>query len=339
MKKFQNIRVGSRRGLVAVVGVAALLAASGCAGVQGGNSAEDSGEFPSRAVALTVPYNPGGSSDLIARALAQGLDKPLGQPVVVENKPGGGGVVGAREVLNASGNGYSIVELSQSQFSISPLVESENNLLDLEDMRLIAGLTTEEYALVVPVDSPYDSLEDLLQADKVTFSHSGVGTGTHYALEVLFEEAGVNGNGVPFDGSSPSLTALIGGQVEVSAGNIAEVMPQIKGGKLKALATFSAERSEFLPEVPTATESGYDIVLDQRRVIAAPAAMSDEVAGILEEAIDQAEEQQDYQDFLKDNYIAYWGADADATKEQLLAASDEIAAKTKKLGIEFGQNS
>ncbi|GER23293.1 ABC transporter substrate-binding protein [Zafaria cholistanensis] len=338
MKKIQTIGAGSRRGLAAAAGVAALLALTGCGGVQGGDKAEDPSKYPSRAIELTVPYDPGGSTDLIARALAQGLDEPLGEPVVVANKPGGGGVLGAREVLGTSGNGYSIVTLSQSQFSISPLVESDSNLLDLEEMRVLAGLTTEEYALVVPADSPYASLQDLLTADKVSFSHSGVGTGTHYALEVLFKDAEVQANGVPFDGSNPSLTALLGGQVDVSAGNIAEVMPQIKAGKIKPLATFSAERSEFLPDVPTATEAGYDIVLDQRRFIAAPAGLSDEVADKLQTAIGEAESQQAYKDFLEKNYIAYWGADPEATKQQLKEATEAIATKTQELGIDFGQN-
>lgn len=318
--------------------VALALPLSACSGVQGGDAADASGDFPSRAVELTVPYNPGGSSDLIARAIAQDIQPTLGQPMVVVNKPGGGGVVGAREALGAAPNGYSIAELSKSQFTISPLVESEGNFLDLEEMRIIAGLTTEEYALVVNADSDFETLEDLLETDeKVTFGHSGVGTGTHYSLEVLFREAGVDANDVPFDGSSPSITALMGNQVDVSAGNIAEVMSQIESGALRPLATFSAERSEFLPDVPTAAESGYDIVLDQRRIIAAPLDTSDEIAQVLEDAIGSVEETDSYQSFLEDNYIAFWGADPTETKEHLIEDRDATKAKTEDLGIDFSE--
>ena len=315
-----------------------LISVSACSGVQGGDAAEAEGKFPSRAVELTVPYDAGGSSDLIARALAQDIQAELGQPMVVVNKPGGGGVVGARDALGAAPNGYSIAELSKSQFTISPLVESEDNVLDLNQLRIVAGLTTEEYALVVNADSEYETLDDLLKTDKkLTFGHSGVGTGTHFAQEVLFSSAGIEANDVPFDGSSPSITALLGDQVDVSAGNIAEVMSQIEAGKLRPLATFSAERSEFLPDVPTAEEAGYDIVLDQRRFIAAPADTPDEIVNALDDSFDAIEESQEYKEFLDDNYIAFWGADAEETKQHLEDERAAIETATKDLGIDFGQ--
>jgi tripartite-type tricarboxylate transporter receptor subunit TctC len=312
---------------------------AGCGGVQGVSSGAGLKDFPSRSVELTVPYAPGGSTDLISRSLADSLKETLGQSVVVLNKPGGGGVVGARQALGSSADGHSLVTLSKSQFTVSPLIDAEENRLDLEQLQLVSGLTTEEYALVVNVDSPYQSLKDLLASGTdLKFGFSGVGTGTHYLQEVLFKQAGVNATGVPFDGSSAAITALLGNHVNVGGGNIAEVMSQVKAGKLRPLAVFSPERSKFLPEVPTAKELGYDLVLDQRRIIAAPKDVPEDVVKTLAEAIHKAEESKEYQDFLAANYVAYWGANASDTKAHLEQERKVLADKTQELQIEFGQS-
>lgn len=330
----KNRYVGSHRWWLAAA--ATSLMVSGCSGVQGGAAQEDAANFPSRAVELTVPYNPGGALDLVGRALAAGMEDPLGQPVIVVNKPGGGGVIGAREVLNGPADGYAEVLLNKSQFTISPLVESGSDVLQLDQMKFLAGLTVEEYALVVQADSPYQTLQDLTEsAEPITFSHSGNGSGTHYALEVLFKEAGTQATGIPFDGANPSVTALLGGQVTASGGTIAEVMPQIKAGKLRPLATFSETRSEFLPDVSSAREAGYDIVLDQRRIVAAPSGVSDEVAAALITAINTAEETPAYVEFLEANYISQWNADPEETREHLEEDAAAVRKKTEELGVKL----
>jgi putative tricarboxylic transport membrane protein len=324
----------SRRWSIALF-VTVGLAVMGC-GVSGGGSGSDSGkDYPSKAVELTVPSDPGGSTDLIGRAFAKAAEKPLGQSVAVVNKPGANGKVGGKAVLSSTPDGYKIVLLPQSLYAIGPLLGDDPDAIQLDDMTLLSGLTVEDYVMVVPADSKYKTLKDVLADKDVKYGTTGAGTGSQLAQALLFGQAKVDATDVPLDGGGPLVTALLGSQVDVGTTQIAESARQIKAGKLRPLAVFSRKRLPAFPDVPTARESGYDIVVDQRRYLAAPKGLPKEVRSKLEESITSAVNDPGYRKFLKENYVGNWVVPPAEAEKTLNDNKAKYAALAKKYGVKL----
>ncbi|MFF5989006.1 tripartite tricarboxylate transporter substrate binding protein [Prauserella flavalba] len=311
---------------------AAALVLSACS-VQGGSGGEGGGDYPTRAVEFTVPTEPGGSTDLITRALTKSLEEPLGQSTVVVNKPGANGKIAGKDVFSSNPDGYRLAVMPQSLFAVGPLVLDDPDAIQLEDMTFIKGLAVEDYVMVVPADSPIKSVEDLKKAGSVKYGTTGAGTGSQLAQALLLGLQKVRGTAVPFDGGGPTLTAVLGGKVDAAGLQIAEAYEQIRAGELRALAVFSEKRLEALPDVPTATELGYDVVVDQRRFVAAPAGLPDDVRDKLASAIDEATRSAEYTKVLEDSYIGRWDADGQAVGEQLRKARDQFKTMTTELGV------
>jgi tripartite-type tricarboxylate transporter receptor subunit TctC len=323
------------------LGVAALMltacAAQACS-VQGGGSGggDDAGsEYPTRPVEFTVPSDPGGSTDLITRALAKSIEKPLGTKPVVVNKPGANGKIAGKDVFSSKPDGYRVAVMPQSLFAVGPLVVKDPDAIKIQDMTIVKGLTVEDYVMVVPAASKYKTIKDIVAADRIKYGTSGAGTGNQLAQALLFGKTKVPATAVPFDGGGPQLTAILGRKVDVGTLQIAEAYKQIQAGKLRPLAVFSAERLQALPDVPTATESGYGIVVDQRRFVAAPPGLPADVRDKLASAIDQAVASPEYQQLLKQNYIGQWNANSDAVVQQLTKSRDGFANLTKSLGVKL----
>ncbi|WP_158630344.1 Bug family tripartite tricarboxylate transporter substrate binding protein [Glycomyces terrestris] len=326
-----------RRGLLAGLAVSPLAAVAACQ-VQGGADAAEA-DFPTRAVDFMVPFDPGGSGDLVSRAVAEAAEEPLGQSLAVSNKPGANGAVGLKELLAGDADGYTIALAVKSLFAITPLAVDDPDAVVIDDFRIIATLTQEAYVLVVHADSPYQTLDDLLAAGSVDYATTGVGTGSQLSAQLLFTGAGIDATDVPFDGGAPAVTALLGQQVDAVSASLAETMPQIEAGELRAVAVFSEERSPFLNEVPTAVESGYDVVVDQRRFIVVPAEVGDEAAGVLSLAFEEARESPEYGQFLQDNYMDRWEVDSLEAKTHLSDAAAEYAALVEDAGLDLGEGS
>lgn len=314
-----------REALRAGAGAGAGLLLAGC-GVQGGSSGgggggEKESDYPTRAVELVAPFSPGGSTDLISRAIAKAAKEPLGQAMVVVNREGANGAVGGREVVTGNPDGYRVVFLPTSLFTITPQVVKDADTLSLDDMRIITGLTVENIVLLSHRDSPYKTLDDLLKekdsGKRVSYSHSGTGSGLQFAQNVFYRRAGINAADVPFDGAAPAITALLGKQVDAGASQIAESIKQVQAGELRHLGIFSAERSELLPDVPTMKEQGFDIQIDQVRFIAAPPKVPEDVATKLNEAFLAAAKDPDYDKFLKDNYIEHREISGDEVRKKV----------------------
>jgi tripartite-type tricarboxylate transporter receptor subunit TctC len=303
-----------------------------CGGVD--DSAGDD-DYPSKSIELTAPSSAGGSTDLISRAVAKAAEKPLGQSVVVVNKEGANGAIGGKEVLNSRADGYKMVLLPQSLFAIGPLLEADSGAIDLADMSYVAGLTVEDYVMTVPASSPAKSIDDLIQAAPVTFGTTGAGTGSQLAQALLFASAKVKATDVPFDGGSELITALLGKQVDVGVNQIAEAVSQIKAGKLRPIAVFAQERVEALPEVKTATEQGYDIVVNQRRWLAAPKDVPESILESMRESIATAKEDPGFQTFLKDNSIETWDIEPDEVKAEVESARQQYADLSKQFGVDL----
>jgi tripartite-type tricarboxylate transporter receptor subunit TctC len=254
---------------------------------------------------------------------------------VVVNKEGANGAVGGKEVLSSPPDGYKMVLLPQSLFAITPLVEEDSDAIDLAEMSYVAGVSIEDYVLSVPASSPVKSLDDLIEKGTVKFGTTGAGTGSQLAQALLFASAKVEARDVPFDGGSELITALLGNQVDVGANQIAEASPQIKAGKLRPIAVFSAERLESMPDVETATEQGYDIVVNQRRWIAAPKDVPEDVLTKMRESIATAKDDPEFAKFLQDNFVSRWDVEPDDVKAEVEAAKQQAADLSEQFGVDL----
>jgi tripartite-type tricarboxylate transporter receptor subunit TctC len=311
------------------------LAACGVENGSGGSAESGDAGYPKKAIEFTAPSGAGGSTDLITRALAKSAEKPFGQSVVVVNKEGANGAVGGKEVLGSPPDGYKLVLLPQSLFAIGPLLEDDADAIDLADMAYVAGVSVEDYVLSVPAKSPIKSLDDLIEKGSVKFGTTGAGTGSQLAQALLFASERVKASDVPFDGGAELITALLGSQVDVGANQIAEAAPQIQAGKLRPIAVFAEQRLESLSDVPTAKEQGYDIVVNQRRWLAAPKDVPADVVKKMRESVAAAKDDPAFATFLKDNFVSRWEVEPDAVKAEVEAAKQQYADLAERFGIEL----
>jgi len=219
--------------------------------------------YPERPIRLIVPFPPGGGTDLIARGLALAIsqNKPDWN-FVPDNRPGAGGVVGIDALAKASPDGYNIALGQTSNLTISPWLQEKLSYDPLKDFEPVAAVASSPVVVVVPVDSKYKTLQDLIadakaNPGKINFASPGNGTVAHLASELMQQVGDFKLQHIPYKGFSSAVTDLMGGQVDVYMGSVATALPQITGGKLRALAVTSAKRSPQLPDVPTVAESGY----------------------------------------------------------------------------------
>ena len=216
--------------------------------------------WPTKPVTLLVPFPPGGSTDLIARQLSSKLGEKIGGTVIVDNKAGATGTIGAAQVARSPADGHTLLVTSLGPLVIAPhlIKVSYDALKDLDPITVVVQAPN---VLVVPAASPHKSLADVIayskaNPDKMTFASSGNGSSDHLTAELFWQQSGTTGVHVPYKGGGPVMTDLLGNQVNSSFMNINTAMPQIKSGKLRALAITSAARSPLLPNVPTLQESG-----------------------------------------------------------------------------------
>ncbi len=246
--------------------------------------------FPTRQITLVVPFPPGGSTDMIARVLQGKLQERLGATVVVENRAGATGTIGAGQVTRAPADGHTLLVSSLGPFVIAPhLIKAPYDAL--KDFDLITIAVQAPNVLVVPAASPHRSLGDVLnhlkaQPGKMTFASSGNGSSDHLTAELFWLQTHTSGIHVPYKGGGPVMNDLLGNQVDSSFMNINTAMPQIQAGKLRALAITSARRSPLLPQVPTLEESGVrDANVTSWQAVAAPRGLPAAVKTRLHEAI------------------------------------------------------
>ena len=221
--------------------------------------------YPERPVTLLDFFTAGGSTDYFARPLAEEMGRLLGQPMVVENKAGGGGVVGAETVARAKPDGHLLGMASVSTLVSNPAANKSIRYDPLKDFTLITTLVTVPSATVVLASSPFNTLEDVLKAAKakpgtVSFASPGIGSAGHVLLEHFSHLAGVKFNHVPYRGSGPIQSDLMGGQLDVASDNIPTLLPHIQSGRLRALAVRDLKRVKELPNVPTFKELGFEPV-------------------------------------------------------------------------------
>lgn len=329
----------SRRLAATSAGIALALSLAACGGNVGGGGG-DSAEFPDGPITILVGADPGGSTDLIARAAAEGASEELGVAVTVENKPGANGALSLQQLANEDPTGQTLAIFNGSLAFITPFAVAEDEAVSIEDYEVVTGLSLDDYVLVTAPDSGFATVEDLAAAGRpITFGTTGVGTGSQLSQELLFAQAEIDATSVPFDGGSPTLTAVLGGQVDVGSIQLGEAIEQIEAGELTPIVTFAEERPSYLADTPTAVEAGYDVPVQQARAIVAPEGTPDDVVGTLRDAFRTAFETEAYQSFNEDNQLTAWEVDGDEVVETWTGNLDKYRAVIEEYGIELGEDS
>ena len=241
-------------------GIAAAAAAMSIAG--GIASAQSS--FPSKPVRIFVPYAAGGAVDILARTLGDVVSKQWGQPVIVENRPGAGGVIASQALAAAPPDGHTLIVVA-SGHATNPFLYPKIPYDTFRDFAPVSLLASSPNILLVRADSPFKTLADMIaqaraKPGSLSFAHAGTGTSTHLAGELLKKLAGIDLNAIPYKGGAPAINDLLGGQIPMSFNNGPESVGQLQAGTLRALAVTTAPRAPFLPDVPSLSETvpGYD---------------------------------------------------------------------------------
>ena len=231
--------------------------------------------YPARPIRIIVPLAPGGGNDAVARLVGQKLSESMGQSVIVENRPGGGGVIASEAVAKAPPDGYTLYLVSTS-FTAAPALHQRLSFDTLRDFMPITRLSTVPGALTVHSSLPVKTVAQLLALAKakpgeITYGSAGLGSGSHFAGELFKLASGVNLLHVPYKGSSLVTTALLSGEIMLSFGNPISALPHVKAGRLRILAVTSAKRWPLLPQFPSAAETvrGYELLIWSGMAVAA----------------------------------------------------------------------
>jgi len=247
--------------------------------------------FPTRPITLVIPFPPGGATDVNGRVIGQRLSKELGQPVVIENRAGAGTVVGASFVAKAAPDGYTLLVSSGTTFTVNPAIRPNLPYDPVKSFEPIGIAGRTGLILLANSEVPVKTVKqfvDYVKASPGKYSYGSYGTGTtaQFAGETILHAAGLKMTHVPYKGSAPAMTDLMGGQVQFTIDTVSAAVPQLKSGKIKAIALTTAKRSALLPDVPTMAESGYSgINMDTWLMLAAPKGLPADVKTRLEKAL------------------------------------------------------
>jgi len=247
--------------------------------------------FPSKAINAVVPFPSGGSTDAIAHAIGPKISATLGQPWVVDNRPGATGAIGAGYVKRAAPDGHTLMVASIAVYSVNPLLQKRLPYDPSKDFDLLTVAGQAPNVLVTNGTVPANTVGDFIaylkkHPGKVTFATSGAGSSDHLTAALFWQKTGTSGLHVPYKGGAPAITDLLGGHANVSFQNINVVLGHIKSGKLRALAVTGANRSAALPNVPTLAESGVkDVDVYSWQAIAAPKGLPKDVKARLHTTI------------------------------------------------------
>lgn len=247
--------------------------------------------YPARAVTLLVPFPPGGSTDMIARILGVKLQEKLGGTFVIDNKAGAGGMIGAAQAKRAAPDGYTLFVSSLGPFVIGPHLTKSAGYDPLKDFDYLTVAVQAPNVLAVPAGSKFKTLADVIafmkaNPGKMTFASAGNGTSDHLTAELFWQETGTKATHVPYKGGAPAITDLLGGQVDATFMNINTALPNVKAGKMRALAITSAKRSPLLPDVPTMEELGHKgVTVYSWQAVAAPKGLPADVKARVRNAV------------------------------------------------------
>jgi len=218
-------------------------------------------DYPNRPVTIVVPFPGGQTGDIIARSMGEQLSRKLGQPFIVENRPGAGGTIGTGFAARAANDGYTLLLTSTGPFAIAPSLYSKLPYDPLKDFDAVANIAVTPQVLAVSESVKAKNLKELValaKAGDLSYASAGNGSTQHLTMEVLSKAAGVKMTHIPFKGSAEAQTQVISGQIAVTSDSLPAILAQIRANKLRALAVVDTERSPFLPDTPTMKEAGFD---------------------------------------------------------------------------------
>ena len=295
--------------------------------------------FPSRPIQMIVPFPPGGVADITGRPTAHVMGRLLKQSVVVQNKPGAGGSVGAALAARAAPDGYTIL-MALSSISVLPVadrLQGRPPAYELDQFAPIALISADPTVLVMREDGPYKTLKDLVDAAKarpgtINYGSSGVYGTLHVAMEIFAGAADIKLFHIPYQGGGPAVAALLGGQIDALASGPAAAIGQIKAGKMRALAVWGDKRLASLPDVPSMKELGYDATFYIWSGLFAPAATPHPIMAALRDAARRTAEDPEFKEAMAkvETPIAY--LDAPAFKTFLDRDSQRLRVAVERIG-------
>jgi tripartite-type tricarboxylate transporter receptor subunit TctC len=293
-------------------------------------------DYPDRPIAVIVPFPPGGGSDVAARIVAAEAEKTIGQNMIIENRPGATGNMGAAAVARAAPDGYTILCAALSVWSINPALFNNLTYDAAKDFDLLTVAVRTPNVLVVRKDFPAKDVAEFVaylkaHPGEVTFASSGSGSSDHLTAELFWQKTGTTGNHIPYKGGGPAIVDLVGGQTDASFQNLGVIYPHIAGGKVKALAVTSEARHPMLPDAPTLRErsvAGVDVYSWQ--AFGAPKGLDPAVRRKLETALTDALKTQTVKDaFAKTGFevVANTGKEFEAFQATEIARWKQVVAE------------
>lgn len=293
-----------KRTIVVGLSTAALVASLSACGPNGG-AGQSGGDYPTKNIELVVGFAAGGHNDSVARKFAEGLGDELGQRVLVVNREGGGGAIATTEAKNASPDGYTLFFAPTGAFTSTMLQQSVS--YEIEDFRSITPVAENTFVVAVPADSPYETFEDLLDAEgRLTFSAFGEGHNTHLIAETIADEYDLEAELVAFNGSPPALQAIVNGDVDFGIQDVTSALPRMESGEMRALAVTTdyvpAKVEEISPGIPSIDE--YDLeeaLFAGSQALAIQQDAPDEVVEALREASETVTGSDEFVQFIEDS--------------------------------------
>jgi len=259
-------------------------------------------DFPTRPISLVIPFGPGGSHDLTARAVVSVIPTYLPQPVVIQLRPGGGGAIGSDQVAKAKPDGYTLLFGAPGPNATLPAVEGRSHGPDT--LMAVAKINESPVVLVTLADRPYKSLKELMEwakgnPGKLNHANTGPWGASDVPMKQLMKEYGITVQIVPYDGGGPALLAVLGGHADTTFTLTAQSIPHIKAGKLKPLAVMGRKRHPELPDVGTSIEQGFNVTYTIWRAVLAPRGTPGPVIEKLASAFKQVTEDKSFQALVK----------------------------------------
>ena len=246
--------------------------------------------FPARPIRLMIPASPGGPADIVARIIAQNYGEAIGQPLVADNRAGAGGGIGAEIVARSQPDGYTVMISHSGPLAIEPLRQSKPSYDPLRDFTALSLVAEQAYVLLVHPSVQAKTVQELValartRPGQMNFASGGPGTGIHMAAELFNLVAGLKVVHVPYKGAGPGMGALLGGEVDMMFNGISSALPQVRAGKLRAIAMAGTKRSNLLPELPTIQEAGFRYDSSGWYGFVGPAGLPQPVVARLHEAL------------------------------------------------------
>jgi len=298
-------------------------------------------QYPAKPITLIIPFPPGGSTDIIGRIAADGMSRELGQPIVVDNRGGAGGAIGAKAIADATTDGYTLGIATASTHVVNPVVRADLRYDPLKDFTFVSQIAAVPNSMAINPSVPAKNMAEFIEyarnhPGKLNYGTPGVGSLGHLIGETFKYSAKVNLTHVPYRGAAPALNDALGGQVQVLFDNLPSSLPHILSGKLRALAVASEKRVASLPDVPTFAELGLPLVNDTSWFgLIGPARLPDDVVRRLHAALVAALKHPEAQKRLESAESLPVGNSPEAFRKMVASALDNTRKVVREANLKF----